>query len=112
MNRRRFFLVTATAMISARNAGAEEDARISLRVAGGKLMGGPRVIRLKRNAAVVLTVLSDTPDELHVHGYNLELKLLPNQATTLSFVAKHTGRFTFELHEAHTELGAFEIYPE
>jgi len=112
MDRRRFFFVATAAVFSARNAGADEDVRISLRVAGGKLVDGPKVIRLKRNAAVVLTVVADTADELHVHGYNLQLKLLPNQAATLSFRAKHTGRFTFELHRAGTELGAFEVYPE
>ena len=112
MNRRRFFFVAAAAVISARDAAADEDTRISLRVAGGKVAEGPKVIRLKRNATVVLTVVADAADELHVHGYNLHLKLLPNQAATLSFVAKHTGRFTFELHKAGTHLGAFEIYPD
>ena len=112
MNRRRFVAVAVTAAVAARDAVAAETTRISLRVAGGKLAEGPRVIRLKRNANVVLTVIADTADELHVHGYNLHLKLLPNQAATLSFVAKHTGRFTFELHDAGTDLGVFEIYPE
>lgn len=85
--------------------------RITLRVAGGKLAEGPNVIRLKRNDSAVLTVLADAADELHVHGYNLQLKLLPNQPVTLSFVAKLTGRFKLELHKAGTELGVFEVYP-
>jgi hypothetical protein len=99
-------------VLAARGADADDSVRVSLRVAGGKLVDGPKVIRLKRNAAVVLTVLSDTADEVHVHGYNLSLKLVPNETATLRFIAKHTGRFTFELHKAGTELGAFEIYPE
>jgi len=112
VNRRHFAYLAAAALISARGAAAEDDRRISLRIVGGNLMAGPTVIRLKRNDAVVLTVLADTADELHVHGYNLKLKLVPNQPATLNFVAKNTGRFTFELHKAGTELGAFEVYPE
>jgi hypothetical protein len=114
MNRRRFILAAAVVVMFARGGTADADdaVRISLRVAGGKLVEGPRAIRLKRNATVVLTVRADTTDELHVHGYNLQLKLSPNQPGTLSFVAKRTGRFTYELHEAGTELGAFEVYPD
>jgi len=111
MNSRRLLLVAAAGLVIHR-AEADEAVRIPLRIAGGKLVDGPKVIRLKRNATVVLTVVCDTAEELHVHGYNLSLKLLPNQAATLRFVARHTGRFTFELHGAGTEIGAFEIYPE
>ena len=112
MNRRHFAYLTAAALISARSAAAKDDTRISLRIVGGKLVDGPKIIRLKRDDAVVLTVVADAADELHVHGYNLKLKLKPNQPATLNFVAKHTGRITFELHKAATELGAFEVYPE
>jgi hypothetical protein len=112
MNRRRFILVAVAEMALVGSADADEAVRISLRVAGGKLVEGPSVIRLKRNAAVVLTVVADAADELHIHGYNLQLKLSPDQPGTLSFVAKRTGRFMLELHRADTELGALEVYPE
>lgn len=112
MNRRFHLLVLAAAVMSAHDAIADGDTRINLRVAKGRLVDGPKVVRLKRNASVVLTVVADTADELHVHGYNFRLKLLPDQPVTFRFVAKHTGRFTFELHKVDAELGAFEIYPE
>ncbi|MBH2008564.1 MAG: hypothetical protein I8H71_02570 [Xanthomonadaceae bacterium] len=112
MSSRRFFLVVAPVIFFTRGANANEPARFALRIAGGKLVEGPQVIKLTRNAAVVLTVVSDTADELHVHGYNLTLKLVPNQAATLRFTGKHTGRFSFELHKTHREIGAFEIYPD
>jgi hypothetical protein len=105
-------LCLALALASFVVFAASPPAVIELTLQGGQVVGGARVIRLKRDDAVTLVVRSDKADELHVHGYNLKLKLLPNQAATLSFVAKHTGRFTFELHKAGTELGAFEVYPE
>lgn len=85
---------------------------ISVEVKGGKVVSGPKVTRLKRDDPVTLTILSDRADELHVHGYDLHLKLVPNQAATLQFVAKRTGRFSYELHKSGTELGVLEIYPK
>lgn len=112
MNSRRFLLVTAIAVLITRVAHGSEPQRFFLKIARGKLVEGPKVIRLKRDAAVELNVLSEVADELHVHGYNLTLKLSPNMVSTLRFAAKLTGRFTFEMHKTHWEVGAFEIYPD
>ena len=46
------------------------------------------------------------------HGYDLKLKLQPNQPGTLQFAAKRTGRFTIELHNGGAEIGVLEIYPK
>lgn len=56
--------------------------------------------------------LSDRADELHVHGYNLQLDVHAKRPATLKFTARRTGRFTFELHRSSVELGVFEIYPK
>jgi hypothetical protein len=47
-----------------------------------------------------------------MHGYDLQLHVVPDQTATLQFVAKRTGRFTLELHKSGTELAVFEIYPK
>lgn len=60
---------------------------------------------------VTLLVASDHADEMHVHGYDLEEKLQPKNATVLTFKADRSGRFTIELHHAHLELGALEVQP-
>ncbi|MEO6744712.1 MAG: hypothetical protein ABIS28_10105 [Caldimonas sp.] len=91
---------------------AAEPTAIELTVAGGQVVGGAKVIRLKRDDAVSLTVRSDKADELHVHGYNLHADVVPGKPSTLKFVAKRTGRFSMELHKAGVELGTLEIYPK
>jgi len=93
-------------------AGNDDGQVVSLVVKGGRLAAGPQVIKLKRDDKVTLNVLSDRADELHVHGYDLQLKLAPDQTATLQFAAKRTGRFTLELHKSGTELAVFEIYPK
>jgi hypothetical protein len=85
---------------------------ISLVVKGGQVVAGPQVYRLKRDDDVTLDVVSDQADELHVHGYDLQIKLEANQRRTVKFVAKRTGRFNIELHKSGAELGVLEIYPK
>jgi hypothetical protein len=77
----------------------------------GKRISGPAVLKVQQGDDVVLQVTTDTADELHLHGYNLLVKLVPNRAGTLHFTAKLTGRFTYELHKSDLELGALEVYP-
>ncbi len=67
-------------------------------LAQGKLISGPAVLRVRQGEKLTVRVSSDTADELHLHG--------------LQFTADRTGRFGLELHKAHRELGALEVYPQ
>ena len=80
-------------------------------VAGGKLASGPAVISVAQGTPVTLRITTDHADELHLHGYDLTLKLPKGQAAELSFVADRSGRFEYELHHAHLDLGALEVQP-
>jgi FtsP/CotA-like multicopper oxidase with cupredoxin domain len=84
---------------------------VEIEVRHGRLVAGPAIIKLKQGDQVTLRVTSDGNDELHVHGYDLHLNLIAGQPAQLSFTADHSGRFEYELHHAHTDLGAFEVYP-
>ncbi len=84
----------------------------SLMVSKGRRVSGPELIQVHAGDAVTLEVISDQPDELHLHGYDLRLKLLPGEPGRLSFTASHSGRFDYELHHAQLELGALEVLPQ
>lgn len=115
MNRRRSIALLAglaCGPLAAGGAFASEPAPIHLVVKDGKLVSGPNLVKLKRDDPVVLTIVADVADELHVHGYNLHARLEPHKPATIKFVAKRTGRFSFELHKSGAELGVFEIYPK
>ena len=103
-------LTTPTAQLPAASTSSASTV-IEVVVSKGKLTSGQPVVRLKKGDPVVLRVTSDVADELHLHGYNLHLRLKPGQTATLEFAAKKTGRFTYELHHAELELGVLEIYP-
>jgi hypothetical protein len=82
-----------------------------LTVSGGRLVSGPALMQVHEGDQVVINVRSDGSDELHLHGYDLERPLKPGQTASLQFSASHSGRFGLELHKAHAELGALEVYP-
>jgi hypothetical protein len=93
-------------------AGAQQQpVKIDVVVRAGKRASGPDVVRLKKGDAVELTVTADAADELHLHGYDLTLKLQPGKPATLKFVAGRTGRFGAELHHAGADVVTLEIYP-
>jgi hypothetical protein len=90
---------------------SEVSAQYLIRVESGFRIEGPSVIKLKRGEQVELDFISDSADELHLHGYDITVVLEPNKVARLSFKAKYAGRFSFELHETDREIGAFEVSP-
>jgi len=80
-------------------------------VRNGRRVSEPAVLKVKQGDEVTLRVTSDAPDEMHLHGYDRHLKLVPGKTAVLEFNAKLSGRFTYELHKSGLELGAVEVYP-
>jgi len=78
----------------------------------GRLVSGPAVLQVKAGDRITLKIASNNSDELHVHGYDLRLRIKPEEVVNLDFTANRTGRFALELHRAHAELGALEVYPQ
>ena len=106
--------VAAESPVAAASGASQSDASakvVDLVIAKGTLVSGPSVVQVKQNEHVIFHIKSDSADEVHLHGYNLHLRLAPGQLETLDFIADKTGRFTYELHHAGVELGALEIYP-
>ena len=75
-----------------------EPARIEIR--GGEVAGGPAEIRAKNGDTVVIVVSSDTPDDIHLHGYDIEKKVAPGAPARFRFKANLEGEFEIESHVA------------
>jgi hypothetical protein len=101
----------ATAGGEAKSFGAPASKAFDLVVADGHLVSGPATLSLTQGDLVILRVRADRDDELHIHGYDLELGLHANQTGSLAFEASRSGRFEIELHHAGAEIGALEIQP-
>jgi hypothetical protein len=66
----------------------------------GALVGAEETLRVKKGDVVALRWSTDTPLELHMHGYDVETELTPEMDTTMLFVANMVGRFPIERHGA------------
>ena len=86
--------------------------RVELVVKDKRLVSGPAVISVMQGTTVTLRITVDHHDELHLHGYDLTLKLPTAVAAELTFVADRSGRFEYELHHSHLTLGALEVQPQ
>lgn len=82
----------------------------SLQWQAGKLIGDS-TLTLRQGEKVRIEILSDVADELHLHGYDHQLQLHPQQLVVLEFVADTVGRFALELHNSHGHLATLEVYP-
>ena len=72
--------------------------RISLE--GGVVAGEPKTIRAAKNDVVRIVVSSDVPDEIHLHGYDIEKEAAPGEPARFRFKADAEGAFELESHAA------------
>jgi FtsP/CotA-like multicopper oxidase with cupredoxin domain len=101
----------AAAPQAASPAPAAGPRDVALVVKGGQLVSGNPVIQVRQGDEVTLRITSDKADELHMHGYDRHAHIAAGGTATLKIKADRTGRFPFELHKSHLELGTLEVYP-
>jgi plastocyanin len=71
----------------------------------------PSEITVTEGDRVVLQITTDSPHEIHLHGYGIEREVAPGEPARLSFEADLTGRFEIEDHETEEELGTLVVRP-
>lgn len=77
-----------------------------------KIVSGPATIKINQGDGITIKIISDEAEEFHVHAYDNSVELEPNKQATLTFNAKLSGRFPFELEKSKTELGTLEVQPK
>ena len=85
--------------------------RAGIRVRGGEVVGGRRLLKVKQGKEVVLVVDADVADEVHLHGYDVMVDVRPGMPARLRFKASIAGRFELELEERALPLGELEVRP-
>jgi plastocyanin len=89
---------TTETQTQATAAPKPEATKIDIR--GGEVAGGPAEIQVKNGDTVVIVVSSDAPDDIHLHGYDIEKKVEPGKPATFRFKANLEGEFEIESHVA------------
>jgi FtsP/CotA-like multicopper oxidase with cupredoxin domain len=75
-----------------------EVTRIQIR--GGEVVGGPPEITVQNGDVVRIVVSSDAPDDIHLHGYDVEKQAAPGQPARFRVNADIEGSFEIESHVA------------
>lgn len=71
-----------------------------------------RTIRVTRGDRVVLNWTTDEAVELHLHGYDIPLKVTPGTSRSMIVEAKIAGRFPISGHGfGHHSLAYLEVHP-
>jgi hypothetical protein len=102
-------------------AAIARDLAFDLRIEGGSVPEAMRLIRVKQGDVVTLRWRTDRPVVLHLHGYDIELRVEPGAVAEMTFAARATGRFPIVAHAAgvgagdhvrdEAPLAHVEIYP-
>jgi hypothetical protein len=71
-----------------------------IRIAGGAPVGGVRRIATTKGETVRIVVTADAPDDIHLHGYDIEREVGPGQPGRFKFKANIEGIFEIESHVA------------
>jgi hypothetical protein len=117
-----FGLLAALAADLACGGAIAAELTFDLHIERGRLPENMRTIRVKQGDVVKLRCTADRRTTLHLHGYDIELRVEPGATRELTFAARATGRFALHVHgpaersgsHAHEEppLATIEVYPQ
>ena len=71
-----------------------------IRIQGGQVAGGPADIKVTKGDTVRIVVSADAPDDIHLHGYDIEKPVKPGRPARFNFKANIEGIFEIESHVA------------
>jgi hypothetical protein len=77
----------------------QSEERVSdIKIEGRKVVGGVKIVRVRRGEQVSLRWTADETVTVHLHGYDIEKTVKPGETAVMSFRAHATGRFPVETH--------------
>lgn len=93
------------------DGGAAEPSVPTIVVRGGKPVGGVEELDFDAGEEVRFAVRSDTRDELHIHGYDVERQLPAGRTVRVRFPASIEGIFEAELHGSGEQIAELRVNP-
>ena len=104
----------------ASRAPAQEAAprAIEVRIENRQVVEPEEAIRITQGDTIELRWTSDEAVELHLHGYDVEIHVAPDQPAATTIEAFAAGRFPITSHgwggsgHGHHALTYLEVYPE
>ncbi len=91
-------VVMSALALGACSSDEPEDVLFDLSIEHGALTLDPPVMKVSQGDTVTLNVGSDEHGSVHLHGYDEEFEVGPDEETTVVFEANATGSFKLTLH--------------
>ena len=108
-------VIFAGMLTTAVAADAVRHKVLTLSVVKGAVAGVGDTLKVQQGDDVELRWSSDKPMELHLHGYDIEVKVSPQAPAVMSFKANIPGRFPVEPHGQglghHRPVLYLEVHP-
>lgn len=82
-----------------------------IKVEDGTPVGGVERLELSKGDDVRFEVSSETPEEVHVHGYDVFEEVGPRKEARFDFPAELEGIFEVELEGSHTQIAELRVSP-
>ena len=89
--------------------GGGKTDTIQVAVKDGKVTPATHRVPVAKGDTVKLVVTTDTADEVHVHGVDIEKATSPGKPVTITFVAKDPGIYDVETHDSGLQLLQLEV---
>jgi hypothetical protein len=93
-------------------ASAPAPAVPVVRVVDAKPQGGVKRLTFTKGDTIRFAVVSDTTDEIHVHGYDVHKDVKAGGRVQFSIPATIEGRFVVELESHGTQIAELEVDPK
>ena len=104
-------LVVGYVLISSGRDGDDSGETATIRVVDAKPQGGVKKLDFKKGDQVRFKVVSDTADEIHVHGYDLMKDVEKGGSVSFSFKGSIDGRFVVELEDHEQQIAELDVEP-
>jgi hypothetical protein len=83
----------------------------TIQVSGGRPVGGVKTIEVNQGETARFRVRTETPQEVHLHGYDLYESSTAKKPAEFRFKADETGIFEIEIHATHTQIAELKVEP-
>lgn len=80
-------------------------------VKGLQPAGGVKELVFRKGDTIRFTVVSDQPEEIHLHGYDVAKDVAPGRPATFAVPAKIEGIFEAELEHSGTQIASITVEP-
>ena len=113
-------LCIGLAGVSPKASADSVDRRVfELSIASRKLSVGEPVVRVTEGDSVELRWTGDEQVSLHLHGYDIEVRVVPGKSASMFLEAIATGRFPITSHgfgaspegHGHPTIAYLEVHP-